>query len=597
MEKAHSRINWENYPSIATPLNETNLNKMDAALDEVDNRVLGLDTAKLDKATANTMVKDVSFDEETGIFTIELLNGTTKTIDTKLEKIATNFRYDYNSQILWLTLNDGSEQGINMSSLISQYEFSDSDTIDFSVGSDGKISAIVKEGSITEDKLQPNFLADVKTEVAKAKSYSDSAYENATASGNSASQAYNSEVNAQRSASEASNSATRSEQMAELALLHSRNYENPHNVTKEQVGLGNVPNIAPVANLLTTEPGSPLDATMGKVLDEKISAIQGSGSGTGAGVQYYVGTSSTSGSTSAKTVSITGFELKVGVIVSVKFSNTNTSSSATLNVSSTGAKAMYYMDDTMMKYIPSGLYHYFIYDGTYWRYIGTQNAIIGTRSSERYGIRMSGGTLQPIDSDLSPNIGSSSNPFSYIYSYGVSTNHLSAETLKMKVNGNVVNVLPPYPLMQGHFLANNQHNITIDNAVASNYVKGYYTGFISTGAGTSSSGCAVPCSSYATYDGVLKLRFVGYDVNQSGQIYPFSEDVVLSTSQGYYASSPGCAGQSSAYKTITLPGGNYLYIYMTGITVGDCGYISGSPIITFFTWSDNVHFLEIDLMP
>ena len=189
MEKAHSRINWENYPSIATPLNEVNLNKMDDALNEVDNRVLGLDTAKLDKSTANTMVKDISFAESTGIFTITLLNGTKKTIDTKLEKIATNFSYDYQTQKLKLTLIDGTVQQIDLSSLISQLEFIDSDTIDITVDSSGKVSAIVKNGSITEEKLQPNFLADVKVEVAKAKSSSDSAYENATTARESAGEA------------------------------------------------------------------------------------------------------------------------------------------------------------------------------------------------------------------------------------------------------------------------------------------------------------------------------------------------------------------------------------------------------------------------
>lgn len=189
MEKAHSRIKWENYPSIATPLNETNLNKMDIALDEVDNRVLGLDTAKLDKAVANSMVKDITFNEKTGIFTITSLDGTTKTFDTKLEKVATNFSYDYEKQKLKLTLLDGTEQEIDMSTLISQYEFADTSTIGFTVGNEGKITAIVKDGSVTEDKLQPNFLADIKVEVAKGKGYSESSYENATTSREASTQA------------------------------------------------------------------------------------------------------------------------------------------------------------------------------------------------------------------------------------------------------------------------------------------------------------------------------------------------------------------------------------------------------------------------
>lgn len=175
MEKTYERINWENYPSVVTPINEKNLNKMDSALDEVDNRVIGLDTAKLDKSIANTMIKDLDVDETTGIFTITYLNGTEKKVDTGLEKIATNFSYNRDTQKLVLTLTDGTEQEVDLSSLISQYEFTDSDYITFEVGNDGKVKATIKSGSITEDMLQPNFLADVKVEVEKAKTYSNSA--------------------------------------------------------------------------------------------------------------------------------------------------------------------------------------------------------------------------------------------------------------------------------------------------------------------------------------------------------------------------------------------------------------------------------------
>ena len=43
MQKAYNRINWANHPSDETPLNETNLNKMDAAIDELDNRIIEQD--------------------------------------------------------------------------------------------------------------------------------------------------------------------------------------------------------------------------------------------------------------------------------------------------------------------------------------------------------------------------------------------------------------------------------------------------------------------------------------------------------------------------------------------------------------------------
>lgn len=70
MNKAHSAINWENYPSDETPLNESNLNKMDAAIGVIDDRVITLDTTKATKTEVATLVADVTFEESTGIITI-----------------------------------------------------------------------------------------------------------------------------------------------------------------------------------------------------------------------------------------------------------------------------------------------------------------------------------------------------------------------------------------------------------------------------------------------------------------------------------------------------------------------------------------------
>lgn len=175
MNKAYSRIRWENLPSIATPLNESNLNRMDVALNEVDDRVISLETTKLPKTTAYTMVKDVSFNESTGVFTITKLNGSQVTINTALEKVTTNFRFDRQSQKLILTLADGTTQEIDLSAFITQYEFLESDTITFNIDANGKVTAIVKEGSIEEKHLQPNYLAGIKVEVAKAEAGSSDA--------------------------------------------------------------------------------------------------------------------------------------------------------------------------------------------------------------------------------------------------------------------------------------------------------------------------------------------------------------------------------------------------------------------------------------
>ena len=168
MEKIASRINWENEPSTNTPINEENLNKMDIEINTLDDRVILLDAKKANESDVLQLVSDVAFDENTGIITITKKNGSVVTIDTKMEKIAVNFEYDTVAQQIILTLVDGTKQYIDLSALITQYEFLDSDTVIFVVQTDGKIKAEIPDGSITENKLQPNYLAEIKVESANA---------------------------------------------------------------------------------------------------------------------------------------------------------------------------------------------------------------------------------------------------------------------------------------------------------------------------------------------------------------------------------------------------------------------------------------------
>ena len=174
MQKIYSRINWENFPSEKTAVNESNLNKMDLAIDNLDDRVVAMDASKVDLTRANELVKEILWDESNGTLTVVKMNGSKAVIDTKLEKLAVNFKYNPQTQQLVITLDDGTVQNVDLSSLITEYEFLDSDTIAFEI-TDGKIKAIVKNGSITEDMLQPNFLADVKVEAEKAKASASAA--------------------------------------------------------------------------------------------------------------------------------------------------------------------------------------------------------------------------------------------------------------------------------------------------------------------------------------------------------------------------------------------------------------------------------------
>ena len=181
--KIFNRINWLNRPSTNTPLNATNLNAGDSAIDKLDDRIITLDTVKADMQVVNDMVADVSLNSNTGVITVTYKNGSHVDYDTNLEKIAVNFSYDYVNQRLVLTLSDGSKQYVDMSALITQYEFEDSATIAFSINDKtGAISAFIKNGSITDAMLETGYLAKITEQAAKATNMANSA----TTSSNSA---------------------------------------------------------------------------------------------------------------------------------------------------------------------------------------------------------------------------------------------------------------------------------------------------------------------------------------------------------------------------------------------------------------------------
>ena len=78
-----------------------------------------------------------------------------------MAQMAINFGYDPVTEQLIIYLKDGTEQYIDMSALITQFEFLDSYTIYWTIGEAGKVKADIKKGSITADKLQPDYLADI----------------------------------------------------------------------------------------------------------------------------------------------------------------------------------------------------------------------------------------------------------------------------------------------------------------------------------------------------------------------------------------------------------------------------------------------------
>lgn len=167
-QKTYSRINWENYPSETTPINETNLNRIDYAVNEVDNRVIELDTEKLDKSDAYGLITSVTLDNASGILRVEYLNGTFQTYQTILNKVAVNFKFDPTTQKITITNEDGSTEQIDLSAFITQYEFEDTTTISFEVSTNGKVQANINKGSISDDMIKGNYLSQIKVAQASA---------------------------------------------------------------------------------------------------------------------------------------------------------------------------------------------------------------------------------------------------------------------------------------------------------------------------------------------------------------------------------------------------------------------------------------------
>lgn len=207
----YERINWENYPSINTPIDEINLNKIDARVKLMDDTLtlwdgssesakVSKETHNADKATLQSeilqTVKTVTYDTSTGVFVFTWWNDTTLEVDLNIEKIPLNFSMSP-SGVITMETEDHTTYTADVSSLIKLYTFNDSTDIDFTTTTDASgnknITAIIKNGSVTAEKLQPNYLADVTQQATNASA-------SATAASGSASSASNSATDAQSSA-------------------------------------------------------------------------------------------------------------------------------------------------------------------------------------------------------------------------------------------------------------------------------------------------------------------------------------------------------------------------------------------------------------
>ncbi len=170
--KIYDMIHWKNLPNMTTALGATNLNRMDVAINTLDNRVIQLDAEKLGIDVANLMIASWTMDMNTYVITVTQLDGTVKTYDLNLERIPISTSLSEDG-ILTFTYADGSQDSVNVADLIKDTIYDDSDTIGFSktftkdsTDPNDKgayhVTATVKDGSIEARHLNPDYRADIQ---------------------------------------------------------------------------------------------------------------------------------------------------------------------------------------------------------------------------------------------------------------------------------------------------------------------------------------------------------------------------------------------------------------------------------------------------
>lgn len=162
---------------------------------------------------AATHIVEVDFNEDTGEFKFYRKNGSVIGIDTALEKIAVNFRFDEANQTLYIQAIDGTEQAVPLSAFITEYEFVDTDGVTWSRNG-GMISASINDAYL-------NSCLSAKNDAEIAKTAAETAANNAASSEANAKKsetnAKTSESNASASALSAGSAYTNADKSAKLA--------------------------------------------------------------------------------------------------------------------------------------------------------------------------------------------------------------------------------------------------------------------------------------------------------------------------------------------------------------------------------------------
>lgn len=212
-------IGWLNFPSISTPLGQKNLRHMDNGILQCAQYIIALSQDKAEKTDINKMVQSVALDEDTGVLTVALKDGTVTTYDLDIEKVVTNFDITDDNELV-LTLADGTQKTIDLVRFV--YSVASTDTVAMTI-ENRTIKASIVDGSITLDKLEQSIITTLRQYMLDAQLAADEAEQYYIASkswavGATGSREGEGEDNSKYYSQQAENAADRAESYAKLTF-------------------------------------------------------------------------------------------------------------------------------------------------------------------------------------------------------------------------------------------------------------------------------------------------------------------------------------------------------------------------------------------
>lgn len=223
---------------------------LDHVVSDINDRYTKLQSDAILSENTNPLIRDISYNSQTGMFTITKKDGSVITIDTVIEKVPASMALKEESDgSVWLvvTNQDGSQTKTNVTSLIEDTVINSSDTINVSSSTDSvnKVTTYtlsIKPNSIglshVDSELTTKFeeTQNAKTLAVQAKDIAVEARNTAVSAKNAAVSAKNDaetyasnantySVNSNKSATESANSALEAKRYAEQAASYKNSAE------------------------------------------------------------------------------------------------------------------------------------------------------------------------------------------------------------------------------------------------------------------------------------------------------------------------------------------------------------------------------------